>query len=607
MTAKEVREKYLNFFKAAPRNHVEIEPAPLVLADDPTTLFTSAGMQPLVPYLKGEKHPEGKRLVNSQPAIRLQDIEEVGNNRHTTFFEMLGNWSLGDYFKDEQLAWFFEFLTKELSLPKEKLWVSAFEGNDQVSKDTDSVEIWKKLGIPKERTLFYDANKNWWSISGPPDKMTIGDIGGPDSEVFYDFGESRKFHENSPFKAEECHPNCDCGRFLEIGNSVFIQYRKVAERKLEELPNKNVDFGGGLERLTAAANDDPDVFKTDLFDELIKEAEDLYGVKYGDSEEKTRSLRIVVEHLRASAMLTSSGVLPSNKTQGYVLRRLLRRALFHSYLLAGQFKDVGIPSLSSLEGKGYPIKLKDIGEIEEVIKEEMVKFFSSLRNGVKLLQKEIKNDNVSGKLAFDLYQTSGVPIELTLEILQAEGVMFDKKDKEEFEKEFDSHKEKSRTAGKGMFKGGLADHSPEVVRLHTATHLLQAALRKILGNHVLQKGQNITAERSRFDFSHADKLTEAELKEVENLINEKISEDLPVNKKLMPKEEAEKTGAIHAFGEKYGDMVNVYYVGRDLEHAVSREFCGGPHVASTSEIGRVRIIKQEKVGSGIVRVYLAFE
>jgi len=609
--ASEVREKYLRFFES--KGHKRIDSAPLVLENDPTTLFTSSGMQPLVPYLMGEEYKDKdgnvlKRLVDSQPSIRLQDIEEVGDNRHTTFFEMLGNWSLGDYFKEEQLNWFYEFLTKEIGLSKDKLWVSVFEGNEQVSKDTESIEIWKKIGIPEERIRQYGVKKNWWSRSGTPEQMPVGEIGGPDSEVFFDFGEELKLHENSEFAKEECHPNCDCGRFLEIGNSVFMQYKKVGEDKLEELPQKNVDFGGGLERITAAANNDLDVFKTDLFEDLVRQTEKIVGVKYGSNLKNTRSIRIVVEHLRAAAMLISGSVLPGNKTQGYVLRRLLRKALFHLHVLNDfVFKDLELPNLNSLQEKKYPLTLMDTSEVEGIIKDEMIKFMTSLKGGVKILKKSVASGKVDGKLAFDLYQTNGVPLELTLEILQGEGMKFTEKDKKEFEKEFEKHKEQSRTTSAGVFKGGLSDQSPVVIRLHTATHLLLATLRKVLGEHVVQKGQNITPERSRFDFPNPEKLTDEQLKEVENKINEVIKEKLPVGFVVMPKDDALKTGAIHAFNEKYADTVKVYFVGKDLKSAYSKEFCGGPHVGNTNEIGHVRIIKQEKIGSGLIRIYLKTE
>lgn len=600
MKASEVREKYLQFFEK--RGHVRINPAPLVLENDPTTLFTSSGMQPLVPYLMGEKHSEGTRLVDSQPSIRLQDIEEVGDNRHTTFFEMLGNWSLGDYFKKEQLPWFFEFLTNELGLSKDKLWVSVFEGNDQVSKDTESVEIWKSLGISEERIGYYPAKKNWWSRNGTPDEMPIGDIGGPDSEVFYDFGENLKLHENSAFKNEKCHMNCDCGRFLEIGNSVFMQYKKVGVGKLEELPNKNVDFGGGLERLTAAVNNDPDIFNIDIFSDLINLAQ--IGMKVPYDKDKA-SYRIITDHIKAATFMTKYGVVPSNKQQGYVMRRLIRRSVVKQRKINDNVIEPNV--FTNLVSDVFD-KYKDIyfkgeqkSKFQEIIFDEVDKFTRTLERGFKEIEK-VKN--LDANIAFDLYQSYGFPFEITLEIAEEKG---QKISKIGFEKEFEKHKDGSRTAGKGMFKGGLADHSPEVVRLHTATHLLQAALRKVLGEHVLQKGQNITSERSRFDFNNPEKLTAGQLREVEDMINEKIKEALPVGYKLMKKEEAEKTNAIHAFGEKYGDEVNVYFVGESLETAFSKEFCGGPHVANTSEIGPIKIQKQEKIGQGIVRIYLTLE
>lgn len=601
MKASEVREKYLKFFES--KGHVRIDPAPLVLVDDPTTLFTSSGMQPLVPYLMGAEHPSGTRLVDSQPSIRLQDIEEVGDNRHTTFFEMLGNWSLGDYFKKDQLPWFFEFLTKEIGLSKDKLWVSVFEGNDQVPKDTESVEIWKSLGIPDERIGYYGAKKNWWSRTGTPDQMPIGDIGGPDSEMFYDFGEELKLHENSEFKSDKCHMNCDCGRFLEIGNSVFMQYKKIGIGKLEELPNKNVDFGGGLERLVAAANNNPDIFEIDVFKQVIEKIEEWSGRSYSDDKYKS-NMRIIADHLRAAVFLISSGVEPSNKMQGYILRRLIRRAVLKDIQMHPEVKTSNIKIsdftdliLSIYHGQ-FNIDYNQRFQIDKILSEEISRFIKTLKNGLSIVESV---QNIDGKIAFDLYQSYGFPLEITVELFEQKG---QKVDINQFKEEFDKHKEGSRTAGKGVFKGGLADHSPEVVRLHTATHLLQASLRKVLGDHVLQKGQNITHERSRFDFSHSDKLTPEELARVEDMINKAIEDKLPVSFQLMKKEDAEKTNAIHAFGEKYGDEVNVYYVGDTLDSAFSKEFCGGPHVSNTSEIGKIKIQKQEKIGQGVVRIYL---
>jgi len=599
MDSKTVREKYIKFFVG--KNHVDISPAPLVLDDDPTTLFTSSGMQPLVPYLAGQEHPKGTRLVDSQPSIRTQDIEEVGDNRHTTFFEMLGNWSLGDYFKDEQLAWVYEFLTKEVGLSRQKLWVSVFEGDKQVPKDTESVEIWKKLGMPESRIRFYDAKKNWWSRNGTPDQMPIGDIGGPDSEVFYDFGKDLGLHEKSIFRKEKCHINCDCGRFLEIGNSVFIQYKKVGERKLEELPQKNVDFGGGLERIVAAAADDPDVFKTDLFSSHTEIIEGLTGKSYKDNE---KEMRIICDHTRASVMLVANGVTPSNKMQGYVLRRLIRRSTIKAKRLDSQSPDKLFSRLVEEVFRcfdGLYLREEKRESVTNVILDEINKFERTLEKGLKEVE---KIQEIDGRKAFDLYQTYGFPLEITAELFEQKGQSVDIN---HFQKEFEEHKNRSRSAGKGVFKGGLSGHSQGVKRLHTATHLLQSALRQVLGDHVGQKGQNITNERSRFDFSHSSKLSDKEFKKVENLINQKITDDLPVKNVMLPRGEAEKSGALHFFGEKYSDEVSIYFIGEDLKSAFSKEFCGGPHVSRTSEIGRVKIIKQEKIGSGVLRLYVSIE
>lgn len=596
MTAKEVRQKYLKYFESAPRNHTQIDPAPLVLPDDPSTLFTSSGMQPLVPYLMGKKHKSGKRLVNSQPAIRTQDIEEIGDYSHTTFFEMLGNWSLGDYFKEDQLAWFYDFLTKELSLPPDRLWVSVFEGNKNVPRDEKSAEIWQKLGIPKSRIYYYGVKENWWSRTGTPDKMPIGEIGGPDSEVFFEFPQVK--HDLKYGK--ECGPACDCGRFLEIGNSVFMQYKKVGENKLEELPNKNVDFGGGLERLTAATIDSSDVFQIDLFADLIKDIEEYTGKTY--KGENMPAMRIISDHVRASVFLASDGVEPSNKAQGYILRRLIRRSAVKLRELKGSIEEnffEGLIKETVNKYEGVYLDSKDVQKIQETITTEIKRFKNTLERGLKEIG---KIDTITAQKAFDLYQSYGFPLEITAEIFAEKG---QKIDKSKFSQEFEKHKEKSRTAGKGMFKGGLADKSEEVKRLHTATHLLQAALRKVLGEHVEQKGQNITKERSRFDFSHSKKLTAEEIEKVENMVNAKVKENLPVNNKMLSKDEATDSGALHFFGEKYADKVSVYYVGEDLKSAFSKEFCGGPHVAYTGKIGRVKINKQKKIGANLMRLYIS--
>lgn len=575
MDINSVREKYLNFFKS--KGHKIIPAAPLVLENDPTTLFTSSGMQPLVPFLMGEVHPEGKRLVDSQPSIRVQDIEEVGDNRHQTFFEMLGNWSLGDYFKGEQLPWVFEFLTSELGILPEKLYVTVFEGSDSVAKDTESIQIWKSLGIPDDHIFEYGVKKNWWSRSGTPDQMPEGEIGGPDSEVFYDFGENLGIHEASAWKDEKCHPNCDCGRFIEIGNSVFIQYKKESG-KLVELSQKNVDFGGGLERITAALNNDPDVFKIDVFARIIGEIEKVTGQNYKDNE---RPMRIIADHIRAASALANSGVIPSNKLQGYVLRRLVRRAVVKMRSLKS---DVSSEDFKGITG-------------EKSVLEEIDRFKTTLENGLK---EASKIEKIDGKIAFDLYQTYGFPLELTMEIFSEKGQEINN---EEFQKEFEKHKEKSRSASAGMFKGGLADNGTETTKLHTVTHLLHASLRNVLGNHVSQKGSNITSERLRFDFSHDKKMTEEEIEKVENMINGQIEKALPVSFEIMSLDEARASGALAFFGEKYADQVKVYTIGDPDGKWFSKEVCGGPHVENTREIGHVKIIKEEAASAGIRRIY----
>jgi len=595
MTTKEIRKKYIKFFKD--RGHKEIIPSPLVLENDPTTLFTSSGMQQMIPYLKGEKHPQGNRLVDSQPSLRLQDLEEVGDNRHDTFFEMLGNWSLGDYFKKEQLPWIWEFLTKELGLDPKRLHVTVFDGNDQVAKDIESYKIWLEIGVNPDNIHFYDASKNWWSRAGAPDKMPTGEIGGPDSEMFYEFDVP-----HDPTYGKFCHPNCDCGKFLEIGNSVFMQFRKNEDGSLSELPQKNVDFGGGLERISAAVNNDPDIFKIDILAEIIKKVEREVNIDYGSDIKKDRSFRIIADHLRSSCNLLAEGVVPSNKLQGYVLRRLIRRAMFHFHLLGSGISGSAISHVAESLKQEYPNVDKNWEFIEENLNTEATKFEQALKRGLSNLTKAVSDGvTIDGKFAFDLYQNDGFPLELTMEILNQNGIVFSPEEKNAFESEFEKHKENSRSMSAGIFKGGLESAADETItKLHTATHLLHAALRQILGEHVGQKGSHITSERLRFDFSHPQKLTDEEIKEVENLINLKIKEDLPVTFTEMPLKDAIGLGAMHFFAEKYGDRVKVYTIG-----TFSREVCGGPHVTNTGEIGSVRIIKQEKIGSGIIRLYVS--
>lgn len=588
MTHATLRQLFSDFWKE--RGHKELPPSPLVLKEDPTTLFTSSGMQPLVPYLAGEPHPLGKKLYDIQPCVRTQDVDEVGDNRHDTFFEMMGNWSLGDYFKDEQLPWYWEFLTQVLKLPKEKLYATVFEGYNNVPKDEISAKVWKSLGLPDDHIYFYGAKENWWSRSGTPDQMPEGEIGGPASEVFYDFGTP---HDTKYGK--DCHPNCQCGRFMEIGNSVFIQYRKMGDGTLQELPQNNVDFGGGIERMLAAINDDPDIFETDLFSEIIKAVEEVSQKNYSVQENKS-AMRIIADHLKASVFLIVNGVVPSNKEHGYVLRRLLRRTAVKLKFFNGSYniKDFSVIGKSVLKtyGSQYFDIAKDGTLITEVIEDEMNKFTKSLEKGLKEIQ---KMEQVSGKTAFDLYQTYGFPLEITEELLKEKGQEINH---EEFANEFNKHKELSRTASAGMFKGGLADQSEQTKKYHTATHLLHQALFDVLGQDVRQEGSNITAERLRFDFSSSRKPNEEELKKIEELVNKKIEEQIPVFYKDLPKEEAFNIGAKSFFKEKYPKIVKIYFVGD-----YSKEFCGGPHVENTKEIGKINIYKLEKIGSNIYRIY----
>lgn len=595
MDSKTIRSKYIKFFEA--RGHAPIEPAKIVLENDPTTLFTSAGMQPLVPYLKGEAHPSGNKLVDSQPCFRSQDIEEVGNYRHTTLFEMLGNWSLGDYFKKEQINFVWEFLTRELGINSENLHVTVFEGTPEVDKDEESYQAWKKLGLDDSHIHFYSVKKNWWSLTGTPSQMKEGDIGGPNSEVFYEY--THIPHDTN--YGEKCHPNCDCGRFTEIGNSVFIQFIKESG-KLKELSQKNVDFGGGLERLVASTNNEPDIFKSDLFLPIVEIITKNLNIEY-EGKHQT-NIRIIADHLKAATFLIVNGVTPSNKLQGYLLRRLLRRSAVKIHQITGELfflkviEDV-VDKIFDMYDAMFGIDKNDLpfkNNIYKIITEEVDKFSKSLDKGIKEIE---KLSTIDGKIAFDLYQSFGFPLELTEEIAKERKLEIDK---EQFTREFDKHKELSRSASVGIFKGGLASSGDIETKYHTATHLLHQALRTILGDHVIQRGSNITTERMRFDFSHDSKLTDQELKQVEDLVNQKIQKDLIVSHVEMEKTDAEKTGAIHAFGGKYGDRVTVYSVGD-----FSKEFCGGPHVEHTSVLGNFKIDKEESVSSGIRRIYATLQ
>ncbi len=613
MTAQEIRKKYLAFFEA--RGHKVIPRANLVPQDDPTTLFTGSGMQPLVPYLLGEKHPDGTRLVDSQTCFRAEDMDEVGDNRHTTFFEMLGNWSLGDYFKDEQLAWFWEFLTKELKLPKDRLWVTCFEGDDKlgIPKDTEAANIWKKLGVPEARIKFYGAKENWWSREGTPGNMRDGEPGGPDSEVFFEFASV----DHDKAFGEKCHPNCECGRFLEIGNSVFMTYRKVGG-KFEKLPKPNVDFGGGLERLAAAVNDDPDIFQISLIKPVINSLEDLSGKKYDDHQQ---AMRVIADHLRGAVWLAADGVAPSNKTQGYVLRRLLRRAIRYGLELGIEqalCKRL-VPVVVEVYEKDFPEIDERQTEITDLFKKEEALFRQTLRRGLKEFE-EVESDvmisidgskpekmakGLTGKDLFRLYDTYGFPLELSLEEAKIQKKPISRGWKKEYEQAMTEQRQRSQTASQGMFKGGLADHSEQVVRYHTATHLMYEALKEVLGDHVVQRGSNITAERTRFDFSYMEKMTPEQIKKVEDIVNKAIEDDLPVTWQEEKTDEAFKKGASGAFGDKYGDKVKVYTIG-DPAKPFSREICGGPHVEHTGQIGaggkKFKIIKEESSSAGVRRI-----
>ncbi len=598
MKVDEVRALYLNYFKAPPRNHKEISAFPLVIENDPTTLFTSSGMQPLVPYLMGEAHPLGRRLVNSQPSLRTQDIEEVGDNRHTTFFEMLGNWSLGDYFKEEQLSWFWEFLTKKLNLPKEKLWVSVFEGDGKIPKDETSYFLWRKLGVPSRRIFYY--KDNWWSRFGKPDDMPIGEMGGPDSEVFFEFDEVK--HDLKYGK--ECHPACSCGRFLEIGNNVFMQYLKKDDGVFSELPQKNIDFGGGLERLTAAFNNNPDIFKIDVFEKIINAIEKYSGKSYGDN---SREMRIMADHLRACVFLADSGITPSNKLQGYVMRRLLRRAalmgmnlnqdLFNTKL----FSDIVLTVYQTYGGVFLDETKKE--NAVEIIYVEIEKFSKTLSRGLKIVE---KLERVDAKTVFDLYQSFGFPFELIQEIFEKKGLNLERS---AFDRMLAEHKEKSKTLSAGVFKGGLADSKVESLKLHTATHLLHESLRRVLGKEVVQKGSNINSSRLRFDFTYPTSLSREQIKKIEAMVNKQIDKNLVVTCKLMPIEKAQKQGALAFFKHKYGELVKVYFIEDEKSGEVfSKEVCGGPHVKRLSEIdGRVKIIKEKSVSHGVRRIYAIIE
>ena len=620
MSTQEIRQKYLEFCQR--NGHAIIERAPLMLHNDPTTLFTGSGMQPLLPYLLGQDHPQGTKLADSQTCLRAQDIEDVGDNRHTTFFEMLGNWSMGEYFKRQQIEWFFEFLTEIVGLDPNKIYVSCFIGDEKnnIPRDDEAAQIWQevfakkgieakiveldsaengdKLGMQGGRIFFYNDKENWWSRGGGIDSTPIGDPCGPDSEVFYDFGEQ---HHDASFG--QAHPASDSGRFMEIGNQVFMQYRRLDDGSFEPLKRKNVDFGGGLERIAAAAIDSPDVFKISLLQPIIKKLESLSGKEYATH---TASMRVIADHLRAAVFLAVDGCVPSNKEQGYVMRRLLRRAIRYSFDLGIEqnFLEEVVPVIADLYEADFPEVKENRGQIIAVLVKEEKAFRQTLRKGLRQMQHYI-DDGLTGEELFTLYDTFGFPVELSTEEAYKQGIDLSENWRAEFDAKMDEQRQRSKTARKGQFSGGLEGHDPIHLKYHTATHLLGAALRKVLNAPDLQQhGSNITAERLRFDFNH-DKLTSEEKQAVEDQVNVWIDADLPVSFAVYPTDEALKMGAIGAFGERYGDEVKVYSIGEG-DNVVSFEVCGGPHVEHTGVLAeggkRFKITKEESSSAGIRRI-----
>lgn len=578
MKAIEIRNKYLNFFKK--HGHSIIPSAPLIPENDASVLFTTAGMQPLVPYLLGEEHPEGKRLTDYQKCVRTNDIEEVGDNRHLTYFEMLGNWSLGDYFKEESINMSFEFLTKELQIPIEKLFVTCFAGDEDCPRDEVSANAWKKAGIPENHIYYYGKDDNWW-IAGEEGPC------GPDTEMFYDTGKKAC--------GPDCQPSCDCGKYVEIWNNVFMEYFKD-KNGYSKLKQKNVDTGLGLERATMLLQGKETPYDTEIFEPIMKKLEELQKI------DKIESRRIIAEHLRSSMMIICDGGRPSNIDRGYILRRLIRRMIRHMNKLEIDLNelstliDINVENLKEM----YSELEKNRETIKNVIIEEKNKFVKTLSHGEREFEKEIKKLKeqnigiISGKIVFRLYDTYGFPPEVTKELAEENGL---KINLDEFNKLFKEHQEKSRQGAEQKFKGGLADQNEKTISYHTATHLLHEALREVLGEHVKQSGSNITEERLRFDFTHPQKMTKEEIQKVEDLVNEQIQKDLPVTCEEMSYEDAKKSGAIGLFTDKYGDKVKVYTIGE-----FSKEICGGPHVTHTGDLGTFKIKKEESSSSGVRRI-----
>lgn len=593
ITANELRKKYIDFFVS--KGHRQISGASLIPENDPTVLFTTAGMHPLVPYLLGEEHPAGNRLCDYQKCIRTGDIDSVGDPNHLTFFEMLGNWSLGAYSKTEMIGYSFEFMTEVLGIPVDKLSVTVFAGDESVPRDTEAAEKWKSLGIPEERIYFMPREDNWWGPAGETGPC------GPDSEMFIDTGREKC--------GPECRPGCHCGKYFEIWNDVFMQYRKEKDGTYHEMERKCIDTGMGIERTIAILQGKKSVYETEVFQPIIRAIEGLCGKKYGENEEDDVSIRIISDHVRTSVFILGDqkGIAPGNVGQGYILRRLIRRAVRHG-------KKLGIESyfLSSLArvvldlyGEPYPELIEHKDFIFDELEKEEEKFSKTIVNGEKEFEKMLPNlmkgnsRVIGGRIAFKLYDTYGFPIELTEELASEHGFTVDR---EGFKAAFEKHQEISRAGAEQQFKGGLADHSEATTALHTATHLLHKALCVVLGGYVKQLGSNITAERLRFDFNHPQALTKEELKKVEDLVNEEIKKDLPVVCETMTLEEAKEKGAAAQFDAKYGERVKVYSIGD-----FSVEVCGGPHVEHTSQLGHFRIVKEQSSSAGVRRIKAVLE
>jgi alanyl-tRNA synthetase len=593
ITANELRKKYIEFFVS--KGHRQISGASLIPENDPTVLFTTAGMHPLVPYLLGEEHPAGNRLCDYQKCIRTGDIDSVGDPNHLTFFEMLGNWSLGAYSKTEMIGYSFEFMTRVLGIPVDKLSVTVFAGDDEVPRDTEAAEKWKSLGIPEERIYFMPREDNWWGPAGETGPC------GPDSEMFIDTGREKC--------GPDCKPGCHCGKYFEIWNDVFMQYRKEKDGTFHEMERKCIDTGMGIERTIAILQGKKSVYETEVFQPIIRAIEGLSGKKYGEKEEDDISIRIISDHVRTSVFILGDqkGMAPGNVGQGYILRRLIRRAIRHG-------KKIGIESnflgklaqvVLDLYGEPYPELLEHKDFIFDELEKEEEKFSKTITNGEKEFEKMLPNllkgnsRVIGGRIAFKLYDTYGFPIELTEELAKEHGFTVDK---EGFKAAFEKHQEISRAGAEQQFKGGLADHSEATTALHTATHLLHKALCVVLGGYVKQLGSNITAERLRFDFNHPQALTKEELKAVEDLVNEQIQKDLPVVCETMTLDEARAKGAAAQFDAKYGEKVKVYSIGD-----FSIEVCGGPHVEHTAQLGHFKIVKEQSSSAGVRRIKAILE